>query len=215
MQPSVKIVSKPSSSATGPSAGRVAAGDDAGEEVDLAFELHAPELFDVGVGAGRLVGGDGLDLALAEEPALGIDLFGREDVALVRRLAEHGGGAGEECHVPGLVGRIRNLALGRLGRRLEHRRSGHQPGARKPGPADRHAERAEEIATIDLCRLVHGHSPFAGSIRALEFWAWQKHWHRNDYGSLRWGPCCLTTECFTAKSAPRRCLFPGRGLKLS
>src|SRR4030095_13342747 len=46
---------------------RVAARDDAGEQIDLALELHAPKLFDVAVGAGGFVGGDGLDLALAEE----------------------------------------------------------------------------------------------------------------------------------------------------
>ena len=35
---------------------RVAAGNDAGEQVDLLGELHAAKLFDVGVGAGRFVG---------------------------------------------------------------------------------------------------------------------------------------------------------------
>ena len=81
----------------------VAARDDAGEQVDLAFELHPPQFFDVGVGAGGFVGGDGLDLALAQESALGIDLLGRHGVALQRRITEHRGGAGEEGHVAGLV----------------------------------------------------------------------------------------------------------------
>src|SRR5262249_61291428 len=90
----------------------VAARDHAGEQVDVALELHAPKLFDVGVGAGRLVGGDGLDLALAEQSTLGVDLFRRHDVALVRRLAEHSRRAGEERHVTGTEGGIRNPAFG-------------------------------------------------------------------------------------------------------
>ena len=159
VQPSMKIVSKLSSSATGPSAGRVAARDDAGEEVDLALELHAPKLFDVGVGAGGLVGGDGLDLALAREAALGVDLLGRQDVALERRLAEHRGRAGQEGHVPGLVGRIRNLALGRLGGGLHQLRSGDQAGTGKAGPADRDARARRENFGDRLCGFVHGLSP--------------------------------------------------------
>jgi len=38
------------------------------KKIDLAFELHPPHLFDVGISAGGFVGGDGLDLALAEQP---------------------------------------------------------------------------------------------------------------------------------------------------
>src|SRR4029077_2948563 len=115
--------------------GRIAARDHAGEEVDLALELHAPKLFDVGVRASGLVGGDGLDLALAEKSALGVDLLRRENVALVRGLAEHGRRAGEERHVAGAVRRIRNLSLGRLGGGFDELRSGNKAGAGEAGPA--------------------------------------------------------------------------------
>ena len=129
--------------------GRVAARDDAGEEVDLLGELHAAKLLDVGVGAGGLVGLERLDLALAEQAALGVDLLGGEHVALVRRLAQHRGGAGEERHVAGLVGRAGNVALWRFGRGLDQLRSGNQAGAGEAGSADRHAERAEKFSAID------------------------------------------------------------------
>src|SRR5262249_21360938 len=145
---------------------RVAARDDAGEEVDLAFELHAPKLFDVAVGAGGLVGGDGLDLALAQEAALGVDLLGLQRVTLERRLAEHRGRAGEASHVTRLVRGIWNLALGRLGGRLDQMWCGDQAGARETGPADRHSERAEKFSTIDCAWIVHGFSPFGGPLRA-------------------------------------------------
>ena len=49
---------------------RVAAGNDAGKQVDILGELHAAKLFDVGVGTRRFVGEDRLDLALAEEARL-------------------------------------------------------------------------------------------------------------------------------------------------
>ena len=70
MQPSTKIVSRLEFLGHRAQRRTVAARDDAGEQVDLAFELHAPELFDIGVGTGCFVRGDGLDLALAEETAL-------------------------------------------------------------------------------------------------------------------------------------------------
>ena len=61
-------------------------------------ELEPAELLHVGVGARRLVGLQGLDLALAEEPALGVDLLRGQDVPLVGLLAEHRGRAREERH---------------------------------------------------------------------------------------------------------------------
>src|SRR5262249_12676400 len=133
----------------------------AGEQVDLALELHTPQLFDVGVGAGGLVGGDGLDLALAEQSALGVDLLRRHDVALVRRLAEHSRRAGEERHVTGTIGGIRNLAFGRLGRGLPQLRAGNEAGTGKAGPADGDAERAEKLTSIDCGWFVHGLLPEA------------------------------------------------------
>ena len=65
----------------------IAARDDAGEQIDLALELHAAKLFDIGVGAGGFVGGDRLDLALAQKAALGVDLLGGENMALERGVA--------------------------------------------------------------------------------------------------------------------------------
>ena len=131
-----------------PERGRVAARDDAGEEVDLLAELHPPHFLDVGVGAGVLVGLERLDLPLPQETALGIDLVGGEHVALVRGLAEHGGGAGEEGHVADLVGRVRHLArVLHLGFRPVH--AGQHGQARRRsrgGGRDRHAQLAQEIA---------------------------------------------------------------------
>ena len=90
---------------------RVAAGDDAGEEVDLLGELHAAKLFDVGVGAGSLVGKDGLDLALAQESAFGVDLLGRQHVPFASGFAQEIGRAGQERDVAGLERLVRNVAL--------------------------------------------------------------------------------------------------------
>src|SRR5262245_45489574 len=140
----------------GPERRRIAARDDTGEEVDLALELHAPKLFDVGIGSGGLVGGDGLDLALSQQTALGVDLLGRQEVPLQRWLTEHRGRTGQKGHVPGLVGGIRNLAFGWLGSGFHQLRSGNEAGTGKAGPADGDTERAEKLASIDCGGFVHG-----------------------------------------------------------
>ena len=132
---------------------RVAARDDAGEAVDVLRQLHATQFLDVGVGPGRLVGLERLDLALAEQAALGIDLVGGEHVALVGGLAQHRRRAGEERHVTHLVRLVRDGAL-RLRsrcRRLRLGRSGQDQRARaRPERADRDAEALHELATADL-----------------------------------------------------------------
>jgi hypothetical protein len=125
----------------------VSAGDDAGEQVDLGVELHPPQLFDIGVGAGRLVRGDRLDLALAEEAALGVDLLRCHRVALERRLAEHRRGARQEGHVADLERRIGNLALcGFLGC-LEDPGAANQTGAGDSRSSDGHAQCVEKATT--------------------------------------------------------------------
>src|SRR5262249_24782968 len=139
--------------------GRVAARNHAGEEIELALEVHGPKLFDIGVGAGGLVGGNSLDLALAEQSALGIDLFRRQHVSLVRGLAEHGRRAGEERHVAGAEGRVWNLAFGRIRGSFDPLRSGHQSGTGETGPADGDAEGAEKLAAIDCAWFIHRHLP--------------------------------------------------------
>jgi hypothetical protein len=63
--------------------GSVATGDDTGEEVDVSRQLHAPKFFDIRVGACRFMGGDGLDLPLAQKPTLSIDLLSGQDMPLV------------------------------------------------------------------------------------------------------------------------------------
>src|SRR2546422_8057126 len=89
---------------------RVAARGDAAEEVDVLGELEAPELLDVGVGPGVLVGLEDLDLPLAEEAAGSVDLLRREKLALVHRLAEHSPWPGEERHVADPVGLVGDVA---------------------------------------------------------------------------------------------------------
>ena len=131
----------------------VAARGDAREEIDLLGELHAAELFDVGVRAGVLVRLDRLDLALAEETALGVDLLRGEDVALVHGLAEDGRRARVEGHVADLVGRIRNLALGLglgFGVPDQAGSSDERSGDGRGGRAGGHAELGQEVTTGDL-----------------------------------------------------------------
>src|SRR5262249_25122928 len=135
--------------------GRVTAGDDTGEQVDLALELHAPKLFDIGVGSGGLVGGDRLDLALAEQSALGVDLLRRQDVTFVGGLAQHRGRAGEERHMPGSVRGIRDLAFGRLCRRFDQLRSGNEAGACEAGSAYRYAKCVEKSSAVHGIGFVH------------------------------------------------------------
>ena len=91
--------------------GRIAAGGDPHEHVDLLGELEAAHLLGVGVGPGRLVGLEDLDLPLAEKAALLVDLVGSQQVALVHRLAEDRAGAGEEGHVADLERLVRDGAL--------------------------------------------------------------------------------------------------------
>ena len=115
---------QPSSSATGPSAGVLPLEMMPVNRSIFSGELHAAKLFDVGVGAGGFVGRDGLDLALAEEAALRVDLLGRQDVALRARLAEHRGRAGEERHVAGLERRVGDVSFDLFRRccRVDHGR---------------------------------------------------------------------------------------------
>src|SRR5216684_2840029 len=87
VQPSVNIVSTPSSSETGPSAGL------------LPLEMTP---VNISIFSDSFIRRNGLDFAFAQETALGIDLFGGEDVTLQRRLTEHCGRAGQKSHVPGL-----------------------------------------------------------------------------------------------------------------
>jgi len=138
---------------------RVAAGDDAGEAVDVLRQLHAAQLLDVGVRARGLVRFHRLDLALAEQSSLRVDLLGGEDVSLVRLLAEHGCRTGEEGHVTGLVRLVGDRPLG------WHRRLGVR-GARQDQRAggcadgtDRHADPIQEITTT---HLFSHRSPFGG-----------------------------------------------------
>ena len=136
----------------GPEGRRVAARDDPGEEIDLLRELHPAHFLHVGVGARGLVGLDGLDLALTQQSALGVDLLGGQDMALVRGLSEHGGRAREEGHVPDLVRRVGNIALGlRVGSLDESRCADERHAGRGRRGADGDAEPAQEIATAYFC----------------------------------------------------------------
>ena len=111
VQPSTKIVSRPSSSATGPSAGVLPL-----EMTPVNMSIFSESfirrssltLASVPAFSSAVIG---LDLALAEDAALRVDLLGGQDVALERGLAEHRGGAGEEGHVTELEGRGRDVAL--------------------------------------------------------------------------------------------------------
>ena len=113
------------------------------------------KLFDVGVGAGVLVRRDGLDLALAENAALRVDLLGGQDVALERGLAEHRGGAGEEGHVADLERRGGNISLGRRAD-IRHGRS-HRRHRSCRGRPYRDSKIIQEISAVQLL-LRHGPS---------------------------------------------------------
>src|SRR5262249_61371645 len=93
---------------------------------------------------------------VAKYPAWGLDPLPRDDVALVRGLAEPSRRAGEERHVTGTIGGIRNLAFGRLGSGFHQLWSGNQAGTGKAGPADGDAKRAEKLTSIDCGWFVHG-----------------------------------------------------------
>ena len=56
---------------------------------------------------------DGLDLALAEEPAFGVDLLGRQQMPFPAGLAQEIGRAGQERDVAGLERLVRDVPLGR------------------------------------------------------------------------------------------------------
>src|SRR5262249_30529234 len=74
-------------------------------------KLQPAHLFHVCVGASGLVCFQNLDLPLAEQSALGIYLFRRQEIAFVHRLAEDGPRAGKESHVPNAKPPIRNVSL--------------------------------------------------------------------------------------------------------
>ena len=126
---------------------RIGAGDDAGEQVNIGVELHPPQFFDIGVGTGCLVCGDRLDLALTEQPALGVDLLRRHRMALERRLAEHRSGAGQERHMANLVWRVGNAALRGFLLRLEDTGATNHAGAGESRPANSHAQTVEKATT--------------------------------------------------------------------
>src|SRR5262249_59830131 len=114
------------------------------------------ELLDVLISSGSFVGGDSLDLALTEQTTMRIDLLGGKRVTLQRGFAKHRRRTGQEGHVPGFEGRIWNFALGCLGGSPDELRPGHQTSPSKTGPADRDAERTQEIPAMDRGRLVQG-----------------------------------------------------------
>src|SRR5207245_11418153 len=99
----------------------------------------------------------GLDLAPAEQPALGMDLFRRKNMALQRRFTEYRPRTGQERHMSGLEGGVGYLALRRLAGRFHQLGSGHQAGAGEPGSPDCDAESAEKIPARG--RFLHGVSP--------------------------------------------------------
>src|SRR5262249_17483662 len=101
------------------------------------------------------IGVDGLDFALAEQSALGVDLLRRKDVTLQRWLAEHGRRAGQEGHVAGLEGLIWNFALRRFGGRTNHFWASHKASAGKTSSTDCDAERTQQVSSVHWCWFVH------------------------------------------------------------
>src|SRR5207245_2463933 len=98
-------------------------------------ELHPFGLLDSRVGARGLVGRDGLNLAFAEESALGVDLLGGQDVAFQHWRAQHRRRPREERHVADFVWGIGNVPLRRGLRRGALRdecTGGHAPQRRRP-----------------------------------------------------------------------------------
>src|SRR5262249_59505645 len=89
----------------------VATGDDTGEEVDIGRQLHAPQFLDIRISTRRFISGDGLDLTLAEESSLGVDLLGSQDMSLIGWLPQYGTGACEECHMAHLEGLVGDFPL--------------------------------------------------------------------------------------------------------
>src|SRR5262249_37987334 len=117
--------------------------------------FHPPEFLHIRVSAGAFVGKDGLDLPLAQQPAFGVDLLGRQQMPFPAGFAQAICGASQERDVTGLVRRIRNLAFGRLDSRFDQFRPGDQAATGKAAPADRDAKRAEKFTPIDRGWFVH------------------------------------------------------------
>src|SRR5262249_19694758 len=92
-------------------------------------------------------------LALAENAALRVDLFGGERVSLERRLAEHGGRPGQERHVAEAERRIGNFPFRRDGG-FGHYGADNRYRARRGGGADREAELIQETPSVYF--LIHG-----------------------------------------------------------
>src|SRR2546429_2378582 len=118
-----------------------------------------------GVGAGRFVRGDGLDLALAEETAGSIDLLSGERVALERRRTQHGAGPREDRDVAEPDGLVGNPALGLVGglARARHRKLGERRTQRRRTHGD--AEPSEGLPSIDA--LGHARLPAQHTVTAM------------------------------------------------
>src|SRR5262249_35635741 len=95
-----------------------------------------------------LVGGDGLDLALAEKAARGVDLLGGQGVALERRESQDRARPRLDRDVSELDGRFRDAPARRI---LRRRHAGDREIAGGGAP-ERHAESGQEITSTDLIR---------------------------------------------------------------
>ena len=147
VQPSVKIVSVESSSATGPSAGVLAL------EMTPVNRSILPSSF-IRRSSLTLASVPAFSSAvivsiwrLPREPALGVDLVRRHGMALERGFAEHRPGAGQQRHVAYLEWRIGNPALRRFLGRLEDLSAANHTGAGESRPADGHAQAVEKATT--------------------------------------------------------------------
>ena len=107
------------------------------------------------------VGGDGLDLALAEEAARALISSAARMWPFSEGSPSTAAAPVRKVMCPVLYGVSRNVAFGRFGGGLDQLRSGYKTSPCETGPTDRHAERAEEISAIDLSRFVHGVPPGA------------------------------------------------------
>src|SRR5262249_43213931 len=115
-----------------------------------------------GIGPGRLVGGDRLDAAPAQQAAGGVDLLGGEGVAAQRGRAKDRAWSRQDRDVAELDRSLGHAPPGRLlggGRRRHHRFGGRHPGGGRP---QRAPESREELAAIH--RLIHLVPPWGGGL---------------------------------------------------
>ncbi len=136
---------------------RVAARNDAGEQIDVVLHLQPAHLLDIGVHARRLVCPYRLDLAFAEEAALRVDLFRRKGMSLDRWFRHHGQRTGQERHVGGHIGLVGNVALDLAGRSRCVDQRGRQAagGGARGGGADGDAHPAQEFPASDVRYFGH------------------------------------------------------------